>query len=238
MSVSGWPNGRPGLHHRLPDLSSPWTSSPDRPARLLPGLLVQAQRPFEDSLPPRRVLGSTSSSSTLREGSRRRTSVESPVFIEQLATYGTPDPTRADDGEIAHLGSRPTSVRLPAGRADGRLVRSFRPIDDPEALPSPPPILGRAAGRVRSSSVPCIVVLPDSHIGELRHVYEDFWDSGGSGEIHRGSPRRRASSSRGGADRPRRRPPAKLYRRGARSGSTAVTLRACLTTSPQTRSFV
>ena len=149
---------------------------------------------------------------------QEETSIDGPYFIEQLATYGTPDrDPRGRMVSIAHLVIAPDLGEAVGGdrRGRSRVVRRARDPRRPEAArlrppPDPRDAVDRARSKLEWSPLAPMFCPPEFTIGELRHVYETIWGqcswtrrtSTEKVTKRRGLPRRDRR-----AHRPRRRPP-------------------------------
>ncbi len=115
---------------------------------------------------------------------REETSIDAPYFIEQLATYGTPDrDPRGRTVSVAHLVIAP-DLGEAVGGTDAAAAGWY---DVPEILDGRQPlafdhdrILRDAVDRARSklewSPLAALFCRPEFTIGELRQVYETIWD--------------------------------------------------------------
>jgi 8-oxo-dGTP diphosphatase len=156
---------------------------------------------------------------------REETSVDVPYFIEQLATYGTPDrDPRGRTVSVAHLVIAP-DLGEAVGGTDAAAAGWY---DVPEILGDPSSlafdhdeILRDAVDRARSklewSPLAPMFCRTEFTIGELRHVYETIWGRQlDPANFHRKVTRAEGFlvetgelTDRGGGR------PAKLYRRGS-----------------------
>ena len=168
---------------------------------------------------------------------REETSVDAPYFIEQLATYGTPDrDPRGRMVSIAHLVIAP-DLGEASGGTDAAAAGWY---DVPDLLADPKTlafdhhrILSDAVDRARSklewSPLAPGFCRDEFTIGELRHVYETIWGL----RLDPANFHRKVTSAKGflvetgeQTDRGGGRP-AKLYRRGsAERIDPPLTLRA------------